>query len=73
MLKVKLLNDGGFSDMENVKFPVIVEGVDLEGQGCGIKGSEIIRIGADNSKQWDDDSRYFFDYDGECEVVEDDC
>lgn len=71
MLKVKLLNDGGYGGMENVKFPVIVDGIDIDGAGCGIKGNEIIRIGADNGKQWDDDFRYFFDYDGECEVIED--
>ena len=70
MLKVKLLNDGGYGDMENVKFPVIVEGEDFEGQGCDVLGSELIRIGAGNDNDvWDPDYRYHFYYGKECEVI----
>lgn len=75
MLKVKLLKDGGYGDMENVKFPVIVEGEDFEGQGCDILGIELIRVGAtyDNREVWDPNFKYHFYYGNECEVIEDDC
>lgn len=74
MLKIKLLNDGGYGDMENVNFPVIVEGEDFESQGCDILGSELIRVGATVTDHgWDPDWKYHFYYGDECEVVEDDC
>lgn len=49
-MKIKLLNDGGYSGMENVKFPVEVEGQDWLGLGYDVSGSELIRIGADPEK-----------------------
>ena len=70
MLKVRLLNDGGYGDMENVKFPVIVEwlysGVDIE-----ISGSELIKVGANNDDEvWDDDYEYYFSLlSGEWEAI----
>lgn len=67
MLKVKLLNDGGYGDMENVKFPVIVEGEDFVGQGCNILGSELVRVGADGC--WNLAHKYHFFYGSECEVI----
>lgn len=71
MLKVKLLNDGGYGDMENVKFPVIVEGEDFEGQGCDILGSELIRVGAIAKCRWNPDFfKYYFFYGDECEVID---
>lgn len=74
MLKVKLLNDGGYGDMENVKFPVIVEGEDFEGEGFLVSGSELIRVGASNDNDvWDPNYKYFFYNIRECEVIKDDC
>lgn len=68
---VKLLNDGGFGDMENVKFPVVVEGVDYEGHGCTILGRELVRAGASNENYnvWDLDYSYYFNYGTACEAV----
>lgn len=78
MLKVRLLNDGGYGDMENVKFPVIVEGMYLENDLYGVSGSELLRVGAfkfnqEGDELWDPDYRYNFKIGTECEVVEDDC
>lgn len=44
-MKVKLLNDGGYGDMADVKFPVIV---DAARYGCGfdVNASELYRVGA---------------------------
>lgn len=71
MLKIKLLNDGGYGDMENVKFPVIVEAEDFEGKGCDILGSELIRVGANNDNDvWDHDYPYHFHYGKDCEVID---
>lgn len=71
MLKVKLLNDGGYGYMENVKFPVVVEGEDFEGQGCDISGSELIRVGTNNEDDvLDPDYTYHFYYGKECEVID---
>lgn len=67
---VKLLNDGGYGDMENVKFPVVVDGVDYKGQGCDVLGSELIRVGVTVAEHgWDQDYCYYFYYGTECEVV----
>lgn len=71
MLKVRLLNDGGYVAMEDVEFPVIVYGEDCGGKGCDILGSELIWVGANT----DDyvlyqNCKYFFEYGTECEVVD---
>ena len=70
MLKVKLLNDGGYSNMGNVKFPVIVEGEDYNGQGCDMLGSELVRVGASADDGWDLNWKYHFYYGSECEVID---
>lgn len=71
-MKVKLLNDGGYGKhvtMRNTKFPVVVEAVgNYESFGFDVKGSELIRIGAEPD-HIDPDYYYFF-YDKECEVFE---
>lgn len=71
MLKVKLLNDGGYGDMENVKFPVIVEGTMWSDRGIDVKVSELNKHGAEFI---DGDEEYYFSLlQGECEVIKDDC
>ena len=59
--------------MLKVKFPVIVEAEDFEGQGCDILGSELIRVGATVERGWNPDWKYHFYYGDECEVIKDDC
>lgn len=46
MLKVKLLNDGDYGDMENVKFPVIVEGEKWDIYGFDVSVNELNKHGA---------------------------
>lgn len=66
-MKIKLLNDGGYGDMDNVNFPVVVEGVDWGGYGFDVKGSEIIKVTGD-AEGWDCDADYFWEND-EVEVI----
>lgn len=71
MLKVRLLNDGGYGDMENVKFPVIVDGADYHGVGCNVLGANLVKVGASNEHDvWDIDYEYLFLYGTECEVID---
>lgn len=58
-MKIKLLNDGGYGDMENVKFPVEVEGKDWHGLGVHVSGAELIGVGAD-AEEWDSNVSYFW-------------
>ena len=45
-MRVLLLNDGGFGNAENVKFPVEVEALCLTGGDCfKISGDELHRVG----------------------------
>lgn len=73
-MKVKLLNDGGYGDMELVKFPVEVEGSlvpDCNGELVRISGSELIRVGASSSSDdWDPDFFYNFFVGSEAELTE---
>ena len=74
MLKIRLLNDGYFGNMENVKFPVIVEGVRLTGTLYSVLGSELLRVGASKFNQegdefWDPDYKYYFKIGTECEII----
>ena len=50
MQKVKLINDGGYIGMENVKFPVVVSVSDSNSRAVGISPQEMERIGCDMSK-----------------------
>lgn len=67
-MKIKLLNDGDFGDMDGVKFPVVVEGVDWEGRGFDVIGSEIIRVGGEVG-EWNPHQYYFWSS-REVEVIE---
>lgn len=69
-MKVKLLNNSVYDGMENVKFPVIVEGVCYEGLGVDVLGSELISAGASNDC-FDEEYTYYFSLiKGKCEVIE---
>lgn len=59
-MKIKLLHDGGYGDMENVKFPVEVEGKDWGGMGCDVTGAEIMRVGG-NLGEWEPNTLYYWD------------
>lgn len=58
-MKIKLLHDGGYGGMENVKFPVEVEATDWLGLGFDVPGSELIRVGA-TAKFWDRTKSYYW-------------
>lgn len=45
MMKVRLLNDGGYGDMEKVNFPAIVDAKILRGLFL-VNSSELYRVGA---------------------------
>ena len=44
-MRVKLLNDGGYGDADNVKFPVEVEVSIYCGDGVDVSGDELVRVG----------------------------
>lgn len=62
-MKIKLLNDGGYDDMENVNFPVEVDAVEYKDgsdvDGYDVLGSELIRVGA-NEDGFEPDIEYYF-------------
>lgn len=73
-MKVRLLNDGGYGDMDHVEFPVLVDGVfhgrfDNDGY-CEVFGSELIKAGASPASNWDASYPYVFINVDECEVIE---
>lgn len=45
-MKIKLLNDGGYGDMEDVKFPVEVLASRLYRGGALVSREELYRVGA---------------------------
>jgi len=61
-MKIKLRNDGGYGDMENVIFPAEVEGRDWLGFGFDILGSEIVRVGG-KPGEWKPDEYYYWSND----------
>lgn len=68
MLKVRLLNDGGYADMENVKFPVIAYGHVYDDDFCVVFGNELVKA-AWREKACVANFRYFFEHGTECEVI----
>lgn len=70
-MKIRLLNDGGYGDMDDVEFPAEVSARMCEVSGLHeVSGAEIIRVGGDASK-WGNDHYYAWDcYVGEAEIVE---
>lgn len=55
-MKIKLLNDGGYKELKDVKYPVVVDGFEYEGlDHCvGVDGNELLRIcGDDCLKDYD--------------------
>lgn len=67
-MKVKLLNDGGYGDMVNVKFPVVVSAQMCAGFVTVTK-EELYRVGAE-PEAFDVISRYAFLIGEHAEVVE---
>lgn len=54
-MKIKLLNDGWYSDMENVSFPAVVEAIPARNEageiyGWDVSPEELYRIGANGGK-----------------------
>jgi hypothetical protein len=67
-MKIRLLNDGGYSFMTKVKFPVLVDADFLEYCDCfDVSGEELKRIGA--TKEYHRRSWAFSKF-HECEIVE---
>lgn len=62
-MKIKLLNDGDYGDMEKVNFPVEVNAIEyMDGstvEGYDVLGSELIRVGADKD-EFEPESEYYF-------------
>lgn len=69
-MKIKLLNDGGYGDMENVKFPVEVEAEPWGNDGFDVDGAELLRVGATEAEWCAAEVYYFSASTGECEVLE---
>ncbi|MGL5396548.1 MAG: hypothetical protein ACRDBQ_14970 [Shewanella sp.] len=76
-MKVRLLNDGGYGDMEQVIFPVEVEACRFDAGKLDlyfVKGEKLIAIGASTScdDPYVPDEEYAFSSKGEsieCEVI----
>lgn len=72
MMKVRLLNDGGFSSLANVNFPVEVEATfddEVEDNSAiYVSSCELIAVGGDSNLLASPDERYFVD--DEFEVVD---
>lgn len=68
-MKIKLLNDGGYRELNGVKFPVEVIGFMYEGlEHCvGVDGDELLRIGGDDCLS---DCDLAFLIGEECEIVD---
>ncbi|QHJ79732.1 MAG: hypothetical protein [Caudoviricetes sp.] len=66
-MKIKLLNDGGYGDMENVKFPVEVE-AEIKHGYYNVSKEELYRVGAAGG-EFDIFTKWAFTSDI-CEVVE---
>lgn len=56
-MKIRLLNSCGYSGMDNVGFPVEVEGELYGRSGFMVLGTEIMRVGGD-AIDWDPDWEY---------------
>lgn len=67
-MKVTLLNDGGYTGLEKVQFPVEVEGELLKRGSFSIKGEELIAIGGEY-EAFDPSFGYWFSEDW-CRVKE---
>lgn len=78
VMKVRLLNDGGYGDMDDVSLTVVVEVCGFESGVCDlylVKGSKLIAVGAsiDCDDHFDPEHDYAFASKGkfvECEVIE---
>lgn len=69
MVKVRLLNDGGYGDMENVKFPVIVDGFHDNLYGSAVINVHVSELNKCGAKLMVDGFLYFSVVQGECEVI----
>ena len=61
-MKIKLLNDGDYGDMEDVNFPVIVDG-EFDGVIYRVTAAELYRVGANSgtfSIDGDDEFQWAF-------------
>jgi hypothetical protein len=69
-MKIRLLNDGCYGDMENVNFPVEVEAKPCGKHGFTVCGADLIHVGAERHR-WEHEFAYYFSVpQGDCEVVE---
>lgn len=67
-VRVRLLNDGGYGDAEDVKFPVVVECEDLFGNIIVVSTEELLRVGFDWEGE-DLDETWPFSIGRDCEVI----
>lgn len=58
VVKIKLLNDGLYGDMDHINFPVEVEAV-FDGSGYDVPISELVRIGCEPDDWFDMDSAFW--------------
>lgn len=72
-MRVRLLNDGGFGNMDGVLFPTDVRGTHTSCIGndgyCEVTGDELLKAGASYPAQWDRSYKYVFIVGTECEVL----
>ena len=69
-MKIRLLNDGGFTELSSINFPVEVNADDWLGMGFDVRETEFDKFGLKLRSECDDDMFYFSLANGECEVAE---
>lgn len=69
-MKIRLLNDGGFTELSSINFPVEVNADDWLGMGFDVRETEFDKFGLKIRSECDDDMFYFSLANGECEVAE---
>lgn len=70
-MKIKLLNDGGYKALKDVKFPIVVSGFrygEIK-HAVGVARQELILAGADEDKLYDSLNLAFL-IGEECEIVD---
>lgn len=69
--RVRLLNDGGYGDMDKVKFPVEVEAtISKSGLMTYVCYDELKRVGADDLFYCKESDGWPFEIGEDCEVIE---
>ncbi len=66
-MKIRLLNNGGYGELNHITFPIVVDGEWYKDTGFDVKEEEFHRYGLD---EYDSNYPFYFSLIfGECEVL----